>query len=171
MRGVLDFAQLHSPDASKEKPDIFLRYILVEAYGLNRSGVMIIRADPDSWRVASFHYSSFAARKKDIAHKLMVHFFRHCVEKEVRYMAGDGNKISILDTLWRQAEGPTNLSVIEASAWQVFVVEHKEKVVECTFIHRPHEVCVGILVQYQNDPNRKSKSFRAQGVSKATAFT
>ena len=100
---------------------------LLEAYGLNRSGVMIIRADRDSLRVASFHYSSFAARKKDIAHKLMVHFFRHCVEKKVRYMAGDGNKISILDTLWRQAEGPTNLSVIEASAWQVFVVEHKDR--------------------------------------------
>ena len=46
------------------------------------------------------------------------------------------------------------MSIMEAAAWPVFVDEHKDKVLDHTFIQRPNELCTGIIVQCNEDPFR-----------------
>ena len=136
----------------RERISWHMKYLLVEAYWVHLSGTRIMRAGRDAWGVASFHYESQAARNsRYVAQVLMAEFFKKCVENKVRFIARDGNAVSTYEAPHPPAGAPSKPSIIEAVAWQVFVNENEGKVVAHTFVHRPKEACVGILVGYTGD--------------------
>ena len=93
----------------------------------------------------------------------MVQFFSHCVEEHVSFITGDSNGISVHESSRSPAGAPSKLTVIEAAAWEVFVNRNKQRVRSHKFIRRPHEVCLGIYVQYNNDMKPKVKTVEGTG--------